>query len=585
MTESTLQNPFEISLKNRYLAKLIASVLGTDRLAEYYRQRPEDADQDSFLQFTLSVLGITLSVEGETNLQAIPKKGPLLIVANHPLGGLEGVALASILLTVRPDLKVLTNELLRRIPELKELFIGVDILSAGATKKNAASVLQAHRHLEQGGALLLFPAGVVSAINIKRRRIEDQSWNRLAGSLLVKHKAACLPVYINGQNSKLFYCLGLIHPRLRTLSLARELANKRGMTLPIIIGELISASETKQAGDAQGVTHYLRMSTEILGAKRNNSVKEAINIDDLTMPAADGQFLDEEIAEVHDCLLIEHEDLQVYCVPYNRLPIIMKHIGIAREITFRMAGEGTGQDVDIDRFDPHYLHLFIWDKQARSVVGGYRIGKVDEIVSKYGLDALYSRSLYRFDRAFLRSVGPALEIGRSFVHPDYQRHPLVLDLLWRGIGAYVAKNLKYHILFGAVSISREHSDLARELIAECMLESFCAEQKHLQQVRPITPLKTSKRVWTDEMLTVLSNVKVLNKLIGRCDPGKTIPPLLRHYLSLNGRFLCFSLNTGFNDSLDGLMIVDLSKTPRKYVQRYLGKEAARKLLDEPEALV
>jgi hypothetical protein len=253
-------------------------------------------------------------------------------------------------------------------------------------------------------------------------------------------------------------------------------------------------------------------------------------------------------------------------------------IGIAREVTFSAAGEGTGNRVDTDRFDPHYLHLFIWDRKASRVVGGYRIGRVDEIVEQQGLDGLYSRTLFDFDEHYLNKIGKCLEMGRSFVHPDYQRLPQTLDLLWRGIGLYVAKNPEYHTLFGAVSISNEHSDLARALISECMLESFCAEQRFLEDVKPLVPLKVSGKIWTDAMLASLNHVSMVNKLIGRCDPGKALPTLLRHYLSLNGKFVCFSINEVFNDSLDGLILVDLRKTPSKYLKRYLSKEGAANFL-------
>ena len=170
-------------------------------------------------------------------------------------------------------------------------------------------------------------------------------------------------------------------------------------------------------------------------------------------------------------------------------------------------------------------------------------------------------------------------MGRSYIHPDYQRHALVLDLLWRGIGTYVARNPEFHTLFGAVSISREHSDLARALISECMLESFCAEQRFLEDVRPVAPLEVDGKVWDQTMLAALKNISLVNKLVGRCDPGMTVPTLLRHYLSLNGRFVCFSLNRVFNDSLDGLILVDLRNTPRKYLNRYLSKEGAENFLN------
>lgn len=372
----------------------------------------------------------------------------------------------------------------------------------------------------------------------------------------------------------LFYAMAALHPMLRALMLPRELSNKSGFRLSAHIGDLVAPQETFGLGNSQAVTNYLRLVTELSRPslsqrKRYEGVTFAPMESQLNKPDQSGLVLPDE-----RFVLLESGQYCVYCAPFHELGSMMEYIGRARELTFRAAGEGTGNPTDIDRFDPHYQHLFIWDRKMRCIAGGYRIGKVDRIVAEHGIDALYSRTLYRFDKSYLAKLGNTLEVGRSFVHPDYQKQSKTLDLLWKGIGLFVADNPGYHTLFGAVSISNEHSDLARALIAESMLESFRAEQQYLEHIRPVEPLKVSGKVWTREMLASLSNVSVINKLIGRCDPGKALPILLRHYLSLNGRFVCFSVNKVFNDSLDGLIIVDLRETPQKYLDRYLGKEGA-----------
>ena len=247
-------------------------------------------------------------------------------------------------------------------------------------------------------------------------------------------------------------------------------------------------------------------------------------------------------------------------------------LATAREITFRAVGEGTGKDKDVDQFDPHYYHLFIWDRDNHAIVGGYRLGETDTIVNKLGVNALYSRSLYRYDASYIKKLGPALEVGRSFVTQAYQRHPSALDLLWRGIGQFVVQHPKYKILFGCVSISSDHSETARAFISDAMMESFRAEQEFLENVKPIVPLRVKGKVWSTRMLSSIRDISLFNKLVGQCDPGKTIPVLLRHYLALNGRFVGFSVNKGFNDSLDGLIMVNLHKMPDRYLTRYLGKE-------------
>jgi len=570
MNYDSLVNPFQLPIKNRMVATMLESVLGLKSLAKHYARRPQNITPDCFLDYTLQSLGVNVRVESDNFLDEIPRTGPVLVVANHPLGGLEGVAIAQMLLKVRPDLKVMTNQLLTRIPELRDIFIGVDVLSNNAVKQNLRGVREAMKHLRNDGMLLVFPAGQVSAINVKLKRIEDRPWDRLVGQLVKRSKAVCVPIYVKGKNSRLFYILGLLHPRLRTLMLARELANKNGWQLDLKIGEPITPNEIKQLDDEASITHYLRLSTDLLGLKPEANKKLSHNqVHEIKRPSAK---LFHDIQQLHEFKINESGQFDVYIAPYDRLGGMMEHIGIAREITFRAAGEGTGNSVDIDRFDPHYQHLFLWDREKQVVAGGYRIGRVDEIVEKHGIDALYGRTLYRFDEAYLARIGKALEVGRSFVHPDYQRHPLTLDLLLRGIGAYVAKNPDYPTLFGAVSISRDHSDMARALIAESMLESFRAEQRYIEDVRPVKPFRVAGKTWTDDMLASLSKVSVLNKLVGRCDAGKTLPTLLRHYLAMNGKFVCFSVNTVFNDSLDGLILVDFRKMPRRYATRYLGKE-------------
>jgi len=567
------------------MARAAEKVLGLERLAALYEQREPGMSPAVFLRYVLNSLEIELAIDDERQvLQRLPASGPLLVVANHPLGGLEGVALASELLRYRPDTKVLTNELLTRIPELRDIFIGVDILSSRLSRTNTSSIRQAHAHLSTGGTLLLFPAGKVATYNFSRRKVYDHPWNRFAGSLLRKTDASVLPIHVNAYNSRLFYALSLLHPMLRTAMLPRELGNKQRQKLHIITGELMQAREFRHMDSDQSVTASLRLATELL--KPNGSARKKANSLALTPLAS--SLVDKQVAgddallsKIQDHLnqlesgrLVSTDAYDVYVVPFAQLGLLKDEIGVAREATFRAAGEGTGKSSDIDRFDPHYMHVFCWDKHKARVVGCYRLGHAKEIIAQHGLDGLYARTLYAFDENYIEKLGNPLELGRSFVHPDYQRKPAALDLLWRGIGRYIAMHPEFNRLFGAVSISNEHSDMARALISECMLESFQAEQHYLQDVEPLAPLDVSGKAWDQEILAALSHVPLVNKLIGCADPGKALPTLLRHYLSLNGRFVCFSVNKVFNDSLDGLILVNMRKVPQKYLNRYLGKPGA-----------
>ncbi len=566
-----MTNPCRITLKPRILSASLELALGLNKLGKIYDERPLNATPHEFLKYTLDALGVSLQLNNREILDEIPRSGPLLIVANHPLGGLEGVAIAHVIASIRPDLQVLTNELLRRIPELADIFIGVDVLSSKAASGNIGGIKQVHRHLKNDGAVLIFPAGMVSAYEHSQRRIQDRPWNRLVGQLIKRYQCTCLPVHVGGRNSKLFYGAGLIHPRLRTVLLPRQLANKQGFELPLSFGRPVPATELRLLESPVAITEYLRVSTEALGPESVIQTKDDHQgINELALQQVD-EKLEATLSSLESYRLIEHEDFDVYCAPFDNLGPIMEQIAVAREVTFRSVGEGTGLSKDSDEFDPHYLHLFLWDKANDRIAGAYRVGLVDEIVAKYGVKGLYSRSLYEYDKAFIERLGSAIEMGRSFIHPDYQRKPVALNLLWRGIGRILVENPRYHTLFGSVSVSREYSDLARSLIADAMLTNFRASDFD-QLVKPLLPHKVRNRVWTEDMLKELANVKMLSKLIGRCDPGKAVPVLLRHYLSVNGKLVCFNLHPNFSDSLEGLIIVDARQTDAKTLTRFLGAE-------------
>ncbi|RKF14556.1 lysophospholipid acyltransferase family protein [Alginatibacterium sediminis] len=581
------QNPFRLGLKSAPLARLLENGLGLSALAQHYDNKPvalDDARENAaqFLRYTMQALDFELNLSNPELLEKVPKEGACILVSNHPLGGLEGVAMSEQLLKHRPDLKVLTNQMLKQIPELSEIFIGVDVLADNAAKSNSKGMREVCRHLSRGGALLVYPAGMVSAPSWNNLTITDRAWSPMIGRLARRYKCPCVPFYVEGRNSTTFYAAGLIHKRLRTALLAKQLANKKGLSFDYHCGQVILAKELTELPDDQAVTNYLRMTCEFLAPKPDHDFTPHRHppMAKLSSLPSHKQQLTQQLESLDDYLLLSVKNFSCYCAPHAALGPLMTEIAAARELTFRQAGEGTGQSLDSDRFDPHYLHLFVWDHDENQIVGGYRLGRCDEIVEQHGIEALYSRSLYHYQENYLQRLGSALEIGRSFVTPGYQRHPRALDLLWKGIGHYVAKNPKYHTLFGSVSISQEHSVLARAFISDSMMSSFKAEQEFLSDIRPVSPLKVKGKVWSAEVLSSLSNIGVINKLVGHCDTGKSIPILLRHYLSLNGRFVCFSVNKSFNDALDGLILVDLRKTPHKYLRRYLGDQGSQSFLSK-----
>lgn len=572
-----MKNPLDLPIKNKILKFGLEKITKLDGLKAIYQNwldNPENnhgTDGSGLLDSSLDYLGATLDIHNLQNLKNTPKTGPIVFIANHPLGGLDGMLLAQMILKIRPDLKVLTNKLLLSFPEFSDLFIGVDVLNPNKQKQNAKGILKFSKHLGQGGAVLIFPAGLVSDIELKNFSIQDRPWNSIAARLILKHKAQCLPIYVDAQNSYAFYLSGLIHKRLRTALLGRAMLSKKDKTIRVIIGEVLAYTDLSHSKDSQSITQYLEVCCHSL--KHRHEEKNATPIpqkqknikQDITI-----EKINTQLKKLQPYQLVEYKSMAVYCAPYDKLGCVMEQIAISREKTFRSVDEGTGNELDTDVYDPFYWHLWIWDDDKNKIVGGYRLAKVDKLIANHGLKNLYSYSLYNYNLNFIKSLKHSVEVGRSFVTAEYQRHPRALDLLWKGIGAYMLDNPNYHTLFGGVCISQQYSMLARALLADTLTHQYPVDDSIAKHIKPRKPLNVQNKPWTNKLLPSLSRIPTINKLLGTIDSGKTVPILIRHYLALNGRFVTFSINDALNKSLDGLIMVDLRTAPDKYLIRYLG---------------
>ena len=339
-----------------------------------------------------------------------------------------------------------------------------------------------------------------------------------------------------------------------------------------IYGDLIRPLELESFESTQELTQYLRLNTEMLGAKTSHS--KARPQKPLSTLSPDDGLIDADLLQLKPYKLLSQDQFDIYCAPYHKMGSVMTCIGIAREVAFRAVGIGSGKDIDLDHYDHYYKHLFIWDNYERTIVGSYRIGHVDKILKQHGVKGLYIRSLYKFKQSELKNIQNCLEVGRSFINPDYQRTTLSLSLLWKGLGSYIGKNPNYHTLFGGACISREHSNSTRALLVDVLLQMSGVTSDQIgDRVKPIKPMRMRRKIWDETMLKTLSSISLVNRVIGRSDYGKSIPILLKQYLALNGKIACFAVNPTLDNSLDALIIVDLRETPEKYIRRYLGSSA------------
>jgi putative hemolysin len=270
--------------------------------------------------------------------------------------------------------------------------------------------------------------------------------------------------------------------------------------------------------------------------------------------------------------LVDSGGFQVYCAGAGQIRGVLREIGRLRELTFRAVGEGTGRCADIDVFDRHYLHLFVWDTRQHAIAGAYRLGLVDEILARHGQRGLYTRSLFRYGPALLDVLNPAIELGRSFVRAEYQRSFAPLMLLWCGIGQFIARSPRYTVLFGPVSISGRYAPESRRLMV-AYLSRHRADPHLASQVSPRRPFRDATATSAPDVDDATpSKIDELSRRIAQIEPdGRGVPVLLRHYLRLGGRLLGFSVDVQFGNALDGLIMVDVRQIEPAVLDRYMGK--------------
>ena len=537
-------------------------------------------DGDSAENRILRVLDASCEVD-EQALARIPATGPLIVVANHPFGGVEGLMLASLLKRVRPDVRIMANQLLGRIRQLRDLFILVDPFgSKDSARANIAPMKETLRWLEAGGALGVFPAGTVSHLQ-RTGRIADPEWNDNVARIARKSGATVLTVYFDGRNGALFQALGLLHPLLRTARLPREFVNKKGLRCRAYIGTPVPPERIASFKNAADTTAYLRIRTEL--QRPRSSVKHVAVTTTPPEPIIaqpDMRAVAAEIATLpREALLLEHGDFAVYVATARQLPLVLREIGRLREVTFRAAKEGTGKRIDLDEYDRHYLHLFLWDTKEKEIAAAYRLGQLDRILESKGKHGLYTRTLFNIRKRLLRQLSPALEMGRSFVRPEYQKQFLPLMLLWKGIGHFVVRNPQYKHLFGPVSINSDYSSHTQDLLMDFLNRT--ATDERAQHVRAKTPPRRRQRdaVDPETMSTVLRSLTDLSTLVSEIEEDhKDIPILLKQYLKLGGVLLGFNVDADFSDVLDGLILVDLTRTDPRILERYMGKQGAASFL-------
>lgn len=557
------------------MSGLARRLLGFEALSRLHDALPCGLGQIEFARSSLDRLGVHIWSDAAA-IAAIPKSGPLIFVSNHPHGGLDGLAALSVLGAARPDLKILANLELQSVPELADAILPLDPYGGVEVRRvNGDSVRRALSWLEQGHALLVFPAGEVSRLDIRRRQICDPRWRSAIARLILLSRASVVPMRITGSNSSAFQAVSLISRAMGTRMLAREMLTKRGRTLPVLLGTALSPSRLQSIGTDEELIAHLRLRSDLL-ARPEASMPEPPRPVSAALRCADRTMCDSELIRMElerlpaEARLVTCGSMRVYCATAEQLPLTMQEIGRLRERTFRAAGEGTKRSVDLDLFDNYYEHLVLWDASAQVIVGGCRIAKIDLILRRFGNRGLHISTSFDLREPLLDRLGSALELGRTFVRVERQRSHAPLLLLWRGIAEYVGREPRYCRLLGLVSIGQSYRQVSRELIVDC-LRAHSLDQALAPLVRPRRPFRSQRilsALGSGELQTC--DLNAIDALVAEVEPdSKGVPVLLRQHLKLGGRILGFNVETAFANSIDCLVLIDLRRTPYRLLRKYM----------------
>lgn len=514
-----------------------------------------------FVEGVLDYFGFSYSVD-DRQRENIPASGKVIIIANHPIGSLDGLALLQLIYGIRTDVKIVANNMLMALQPLRPMLLPVDNMHAKSRKEALQNISDS---LNNDHAVIFFPAGEVS--RLQPRGIVDGRWHSGFLKFATQTHSPILPIHIAGHNSALFYAASVVAKPLSTLMLVGEMVKQRNKRIKLTIGAIIS-DKTLSSLDLPRAEvcellskHLYRIGRNQKGLlKTENAIARGERKSEMKNAIGDGELLGRT-----------PDGKKVYLFQPNGPSPLMREVGRLREETFRAVGEGTGMRRDIDKFDQYYQHLILWDEDDLEIAGAYRFANSAKIRQERGIKGLYSATLFEYEEKHSWFLDSGMELGRSFVQQRYWGKRS-LDYLWYGIGAWIRKNPQTRYLFGPVSISNSMPVLARDLMVYfyCLYFKGSAEESCSR-----TPFRYKANMAILEKEFTGGNYRAdftrLKALLANL--GTAVPPLYKQYTELcdpgGALFLDFNVDPDFGNCVDGLVIVDIEHIKKKKKKRYI----------------
>jgi len=549
------------SKKHKLLAFIFKRLLHEKEFVDFSKHYPALTGFD-FIEKALEHFQFKIATT-DSEIEHIPVTGRVVIIANHPIGSLDAFALLHIIRKLRPDVKVVANELLMSIQPLHNILLPVNNLSGRSLTRDVKNI---HQYLADEGAVIIFPAGEVSRVTAQG--IRDSTWEKGFLNFAARAKAPILPIHIKARNSLTFYTTSFFYKPLSSLLLVKEMFKHNQSSIKLSIGKSIPY-ESHSNDRLSPALNIKRFKQELYRLpKRQPSLFKtqsaiAHPVDRVELKKALKHC--QQLGKTSD-------DKHIYLYQSTQLSIILKELGRLREITFRAVGEGTGNKRDLDEFDHHYMHLILWDADDLEIVGAYRFSPIKRLLNGQDNSNLYTHQLFQYQPDIAPYFEKGIELGRSFVQPRYWGRKS-LEYLWQGIGAFLASHPEYQYLLGPVSLSAALPKRAHAFLIY-FYQLYFPGQGSLAFARDRYQIPTALQ---DELAQFFSaddygqDFAKLKAVLANM--GVSVPTLYKQYTELcetgGVQFIDFNIDAEFNHCIDGLVMVDLHYLKAKKRRRYI----------------
>ncbi|WP_448245495.1 GNAT family N-acyltransferase [Thalassotalea agariperforans] len=567
-TDQVIEEQLPKIKNNKLLFKPVRSILKFllhEKECQSFAEQYPHLEGIDFVEQVLDYFDFSYSVLDKEKSR-IPSSGRVVIIANHPIGSLDGLALLKFVSDIRPDVKAIANDLLMTIKPLEKSLLPVNNMKGNTPKENLNNI---YSYLNNDGAVIIFPAGEVS--RLKPNGVKDGQWHSGFYRMAKATKSPIVPIFVDGKNSAIFYSASMIYKPLATMLLMREMFKQKKKTVALRIGEGIPYEN--YANDNLPTKTKVKLFHKHLYRIAHNKTGIFKTQSAIAFPEQ-RQTLKKALKQCQH-LGSTNDGKDIYLYNYDESSPILREIGRLREVAFRAVGEGTGKKRDIDKYDAYYHHLILWDKEELEIIGAYRFADTKKVINTQGKDALYTETLFKYENEMNTYLEQGLELGRSFVQPKYWGKRS-LDYLWFGIGAFLKVNPQFRYLFGPVSISDSYPPAAKDLMVYFYNLYFGYTTKVAESNQPYQyqqpDLAILKASFSGE--DYKADFVQLKHLLANM--GVSVPTLYKQYSELcqpgGVQFLAFGTDPEFQDCLDGLVLVDVTKFTDKKRARYLGED-------------